>query len=144
MRWAHSEPTLKVVNGASREGVVATAALTVTNGGAMAADATVLAFLRYLGPAGEASEAGPVPRATIPSSGCSGTVTKTDLVQRLVGYQRTGELAPGAGKQLTFSLRLGPGSKSSWHGFGSPRPPCGAYALRFNQENRDTATFVLA
>ena len=145
MPWKLGKPTLTVLDdGGPRgeRGDVATARVSVRNGGTMPADASVLAFLSYLGPADV--EPGPAPRATIADSGCTTKDTRTDLVQRLVGYQRTGELRPGTAKDLTFTLRLGPGSKSSWGGFGDPAPPCGAYVLRFGQGEPDAATFVLA
>lgn len=120
---------------------VATAAVQVSNAGDMPADTSVLLFLTYLGPD---TDAGPGPRAEIAASRCSTSATTTDLVQRLVAYQRTGELAPGSSRQLSFDLRLGAGSsKSSWAGFGDPEPPCGAYALRFGQDQPAAATLVL-
>lgn len=138
VEWRFSAPLLTVGAGA---GAAATAAVRLQNGGSMAADTAVLLFLSYLGPD---AAAGPGPRATIPGSGCSSATTRTDLVQRLVGYQRTGQVAPGGDAQLTFALHLGPGSKSSWGGFGDPEPPCGAYALRFGQDQPLAATLVLA
>ncbi|PRW58847.1 putative beta-D-xylosidase 7 [Chlorella sorokiniana] len=126
--------------GSTAAPVVATAAVQVTNNGSMPADTSVLLFLSYVGPAGAA---GPGPRATIPASGCSSSATTTDLVQRLVAYQRTGELAPAGTRQLSFDLRLGTGSKSSWAGFGDPEPPCGSYALRFGQDQPLAATLLL-
>lgn len=126
--------------GAPAAPAVATAAVQVSNAGDMPADTAVLLFLSYLGPD---AAAGPNPRTTIPASGCSSSATGTHLVQRLVAYERTGELAPGQARRLTFELRLGAGSKSSWAGFGDPEPPCGAYALSFGQDQPQAATVVL-
>ena len=155
VRWEFGTPKLRVLReragtarqlaaGGSSSGdaspVVATAAVQLTNTGDMAADTSVLLFLSYLGPD---EAAGPGPRAIIAASRCTTSATTTDLVQRLVAYQRSGELAPAGTRQLSFDLRLGTGSKSSWAGFGDPQPPCGAYALRFGQDQLPAATLVL-
>lgn len=138
MEWRFGTPRLTIASGKGEAG--ATVALDVTNGGGMAADTSVLLFLSFLGRDG--SE-GTGPRATIAGSGCSERATSTDLVQRLAGYQRTGQLAPGASANLSFDLRLNGSSKSAWAGFGDPEPPCGAYALRLGHDQPESATFVL-
>lgn len=121
----------------------ASATVQVSNGGAMPADTAVLLLTSFLGPdAGGKGRQGP--SATLAGSGCAKGVAGTDLVQRLVDYQRTGTLAPGASASLTFRLRLGGGSKSAWAGFGDAAPPCGAYALRFGADEPPAATLVLA
>lgn len=119
---------------------VATVSMAVRNAGDMPAETTVLAFLSYIGPKGASSSSSSY---SIAGSGCTRAVTTTDLVQRLVGYHRTAELAPGAEQELSFQLRLGGGWKSSWAGFGDPQPPCGAYALRLGHDQPPAATFVL-
>lgn len=117
------------------------AAITVRNTGRSAADTAILAFLRYVGPS---ATAGPGARTTIRLSGCSTVARSTDLVRRLVGYQRTTQLVPGASASLTFKLDIGGGSRSAWAGFGDPAPPCGSYALRFGVDQPEIATVVLA
>lgn len=130
------------------------ATILVTNSGDVAADTSVLLFLSYIGPEldnGEdsstavvfAEELASLPTAFLSPSGCAWNSTETDLVQRLAAYGRTGELAPGAGQELTFTLQLGQGSTSSWAGFGDPAPPCGAYALRFGVDQPEAAVVVL-
>ena len=61
------------------------ATITVRNTGSKPADTAILAFLRYVGPS---ATAGPGARTTIGLSGCSIAARSTDLVRRLVGYQR--------------------------------------------------------
>ena len=125
----------------------AVASITVANsgtwrGGQMAGDTSVLLFMRYLGAGGKL---GPAVRTSIQSSGCTRKTASTRMVQRLVAYQRTGDLAPGASKLLSFALVQKAGSsQSSWAGFGDPRPPCGSYALRFGQDQPEVAAVVLA
>ena len=109
----------------------------------MPADNAVLLLLSYVG--GDQDKAGVQgPSATLAGSGCAKGAASTDLVQRLVDYQRTGTLAPGASATLTFRLPLRGGSQSAWAGFGEGAPPCGAYALRFGADQQPTATLVLA
>ena len=118
----------------------AVASVSVVNTGAVASDLAVLLFMRYLGGGGGDKPTmvnASLPSVTIDASGCSSAGARTDLVQRLVTYQRTGELAPGATASLDFEVRLGGGVLSAWAGFGDPRPPCGAYALRFGQDGAD-------
>ncbi|KAL4443344.1 hypothetical protein ABPG75_011081 [Micractinium tetrahymenae] len=122
----------------------ATAAVTVTHaGGSLPADTAVLLFLSYLGPTADAAAAA-LPQAVIQASGCAADADSTDLVQRLAGYSRTAELAPGGAQQLEFGLQLGGGSSSSWAGFGDPEPPCGVYGLRFLQDQPLAAVVSLA
>lgn len=125
---------------------LATAAVTVRHAGGMPAETSVLLFMRYLGPAGSAAAKGlqAAPSLTIAASGCTPESQTTDLVQRLVGYLRSGQLKEGASARLAFPLRLGGGSQSSWAGFGDPTPPCGAYALRFGHDQPDAALVALA
>jgi hypothetical protein len=108
----------------------------------MSADLSVLLFLEYLGPG---RDQGPAPRLTLASSGCDAEATSTDLVARLAGYRRTRALKGGEAQALSFTLRLLGGSRSSWAGFGEDpgAPPCGSYALRFN-DGPPAATVVLA
>lgn len=129
----------------------ASARLAVTNTGAMPADTSVLLLLSYLGPQPPSGgvDAGSLPAATVSASGCASNATHTDLVQRLAGWHRTGDLAPGASAALNFTLPLarsagGGWDASSWAGFGDPAPPCGAYALRFGADQPATATVWLA
>ena len=100
-----------------------------------------------------------LPLAAINGSGCSWSESSTDVVQQLVGYARTRQLAPGASQRLTFRLQLAPlaeghnssaaGSSSSssggssWAGFGDPEPPCGLYGLRFGHDQAEAALVLL-
>jgi len=125
------------------------------NGAGMAAEASVLLFMRYLGPfnktgassssssSSSGSAASSLPTATIAGSGCARKATRTDLAQRLVAYKRTGKLQSGETQRLAFTLHLGPGSRSSWAGFGDPEPPCGRYGLFFGPGQPDVAEVVL-
>lgn len=130
----------------------ASARLTVTNAGGMTADTSVLLLLSYLGPqppSSASADVGRLPSTTVSASGCASGATSTDLVQRLAGWRRTGDLAPGASTALTFALPLvslpGEGwGASSWAGFGDPEPPCGAYALRFGTDQPTAAIVLLA
>ena len=121
-------------------GGAAHALVDVRNAGAFPADTAVLAFMRYAGPS---AAAGPGPRAVVPASGCDPRAASSELVKRLVGYQRTPLLAPAAAAPLAFKMDLGGGSRSAWAGFGDPAPPCGTYVLRFGAEQREAATLVL-
>lgn len=131
-------------------GAPVTASVTVTHAGGagMGADHSLLLFLSYLGPQPSkvvgANAQQQQPAVTLTGS-CTTGSTRTDLVQQLVGFQRTGVLAPGASKRLTFSLQLGPAgsSDSSWAGFGDPEPPCGTYSLQFGTDPGTTALIVL-
>lgn len=125
---------------------VATAAVSVRHAGGMPAETSVLLFMRYLGPAGSAAAKGlqGAPSLSIAKSGCTRGSNTTDLVQRLVGYRRSGLLKEGATARLSFPLQLAGGSQSSWAGFGDPTPPCGAYALRFGHDQPDAALVSLA
>lgn len=129
---------------AAGAGGTATAAITVTHGGGtLPAGTAVLLFLSYLGRAPDPA-ATALPQATVQASGCDATVGSSDLVQRLAGYARSAELAPGGSQRLEFGLQLGGGSASSWAGFGDPEPPCGAYGLRFGQDQPLAAVVTLS
>ncbi|KAL4434180.1 hypothetical protein ABPG75_000621 [Micractinium tetrahymenae] len=157
-RWSLSKPAVSLDAGAdelSQPGgadasplpvTVATAAITVRHTGGVPADTSVLLFMRYLGPAGSAAAKGAAgaPSATVAASGCTAGSARTDLVQRLVGYRRSGQLEVGGTARLSFPLQLGGGSRSSWAGFGDPAPPCGAYALSFGHDDPNSAVVVLA
>ncbi len=137
-------------------------------GGNLTASTSVLLFMRLLdsspqldsgggrdgGDSGTAGgPASQLPLATVSGSGCSWAANSTDVVQQLVGYARTEQLAPGASQRLTFQLQLSPpvegysasASGSSWAGFGDldPEPPCGLYGLRFGHDQPDAALVLL-
>ena len=125
-----------------------------SNSTGMAASTSVLLFMRLLdGSAqpGLSSNGSRLPLATISSSGCSWAGNSTDVVQQLVGFARTSQLAPGASERLTFQLQLSPPAegysssaiRSSWTGFGDPEPPCGLYGLRFGHDQPDAALVLL-
>lgn len=167
-------------DGADLEGeaVALEAAITVTNegsasgssgnssgSGSITAGMSVLLFMRLVGDADAGSggssanaTAGERPLATISGSGCSWAANGTDVVAQLVGYARTGPLAPGTSQRLTFRLLLAPSdggygggnsssswvaAQSSWAGFGNPEPPCGLYGLRFGADQPDAALVLL-
>lgn len=111
------------------------------NGRPMPADTSVLVFLSFLGAAGNL---GPSARATVAASGCSRVAKSTALVQRLAAYSRTGLLAAGASRRLSFPLSLRQDYQSAWAGFGNPAPPCGSYAVRFGIDEPAVAAVVLA
>lgn len=125
---------------------VAIAAVTVRHDGGIPAETSILLFMAYLGPANGTAAQGlqGAPSVTVAGSGCASDKHTTDLVQRLVGYRRSGQLEQGATARLSFPLRLGGGSQSSWAGFGDPSPPCGAYALRFGHDQPNAAMVTLA
>ncbi len=122
----------------------AAAAITVTHsGGSLTADTVVLLFLSYLGSAADTAAAAGLPQSAMPASGCSASGGSTDLVQRLAGYARIAELAPGGSQRLKFNLSISSDSTSSWAGFGDPEPPCGAYGLRFGRDQPLAAVITL-